>query len=95
MSLRCGALLLTAPRGDLLTLLRAAGISTRAADKYIRLALAATGEQRRRCLRRRGRITESEAMDLLHGTGTDRDLPPSDSLHALDAITGDQGSLEP
>ncbi|MDD5365330.1 MAG: hypothetical protein PHR30_08320 [Gallionellaceae bacterium] len=96
---RTGALLLTAPRGDLLTLLRAAGISTRAASEYIRLALAATSEQRQRCLRRRGRITESEAMGLLHGTQTDRDLHPSDSLHALDVITdaiiNDQGGLEP
>lgn len=99
LALRTGALLLTVPRDELPGLLRAAGISPVAASEYLRLTLATTDEQRQRCLRRRGRISESEALNLLHGTGTDRALSPSDSLRALDAITGttinDQGAHLP
>jgi hypothetical protein len=69
-ALRCGCLLLQVPASDLPVLLRAACISQETAEAYMLLARKCTKDQRRRLLRRRGRITEDEALDLLRGTQT-------------------------
>ena len=64
-SLRCGALLMKVPPDELAGLLRATGIDPQPAQNYLHLAQQATREQRQRCLRRRGRISEAEALALL------------------------------
>lgn len=67
-ALRCGSLLLQVPPCDLPAMLRPACISQVNAEAFMQLAQGSTEEQRRRLLRRRGNITEGEALDLLRGT---------------------------
>ncbi len=86
MALRCGALLLNAPAGELPGLLRAADISTQAAENYMRLALDHP-EMQERCLRRNGRITEGEALNLLRPRGESACPHPLADLVALLHLT--------
>lgn len=68
MAIRCGGLLLAAPPDEFLSLLRASGITPEVAEAYILLALVSP-ELTRRCLRRRGQITEAEAHMALRNAG--------------------------
>ena len=79
MALRCGALLLRVPACDLDRVLRVSSIGPQAAIEYVKLAddhpnLA------RIAVKRRGRIGEAQAMDLLKGTQT---ASPWANLQAL------------
>ena len=70
-ALRGGCLLQQVPYADLPGLLRSTGISQHTAEAYIQLAERCSEEQRGRLLRRRGRISEDEALELLKGTRGD------------------------
>ena len=71
MALRCGALLLrakaTMPANEFAGLLRVACILPEAAEGYMLLAHEHPN-LRRQCLRRKGRISESDALNILRGS---------------------------
>ena len=69
MVLRCGGLILRSRPETRAALLRSAGVDLQAAEHYMRLAGLAP-ELRARCDRRRGRIAETEAINLLRSGGT-------------------------
>lgn len=83
MALRCGSLLLKMPPEELPGLLRAASISPQAAERYRVMAEKAGHELRQRCIRRRGKITEQEA---LHALRISLNPDPVTALLALDEV---------
>ena len=87
MSIKCCDLLLTAKASlsdkEYSTLLRITSISDDAANAYIQLATACP-ELRKICSRRKGRISETEALNLLNGRQTDQKVNP---LHNLATIS--------
>ncbi|MDR3452636.1 MAG: hypothetical protein P4L96_07525 [Rhodoferax sp.] len=82
LSLRCGALLLNAPAGDVAHLLRFAGISPQAGINYTHMALGHP-ELARISAKRFGRISEAQALHLLRGERSDGLADPVTALRSL------------
>ncbi|MDR3453787.1 MAG: hypothetical protein P4L96_13475 [Rhodoferax sp.] len=82
MALRCGALLLKAPAGEVATLMRVAGITPQAGEHYMHMALGHP-ELARISAKRFGRISEAQALHLLWGEQSDGLADPVTDLMSL------------
>ena len=90
LSLRCGALLLKAPAGEVATLLRVAGITPQAGEHYMQLA-SEFAELRKTCERRNGRISENDALHSLRGAPEANSPDPVADLLRLVAMLLNEG----